>query len=350
MKTFLVLLLALCTHLSSVHSANETSCSATNCSCDPNKYTVTVKPPNPTVVCSSGLMTIYISKCQLEKSQFNSSNLALIDNTGPDCVGVDNLVDGEVKVTFHDPMSTGKCGNNITINSTHVIFFNILHIYPKESKIITRSNATAELSCAYPLVFPAQLNMTLKPIISTTLLSVPGAVGAMTVTMAAYIDSTFTTPVTADTVLYVEGTVYISVWIPNLEANSFSIKVKSIYAGPGGAEAGVGENYTLTTGSDGCPDPSYGVDLITVINNGNGSEARFSMKVFQITSKDYVNIYADVTICNATCVKFCSARSDDSFTYGNVARIGVELFAGKCFSMSWTLVSLILSLLFVKLI
>ncbi|XP_075054211.1 uromodulin-like [Mixophyes fleayi] len=304
------------------------------------------------------MMTIYISKCQLEKSQFSSSNLALIDNTGADCVGADYLVDGEVKVTFRDPMSIGKCGNNITINSTHVIFSNILHIYPNKSKIITRNNATAELSCAYPLIFPVQLNVTLKPILSTTELSVPGAVGVMTATMAAYTDSTFTTSVTADTVLYVEGTVYISVSIPNLEANTFSIKVIKIYAGPGGTAAGVGENYTLTTGSDGCPDPSYGVDLITVIHNGDSAEARFSMKVFQITGYDSVNIYADVTICNATCVSSCSVRSDDSFTYGNVARIGVELFAADTsfsgaidrFSMSWTLFSLILSLLFVKLI
>ncbi|XP_075706696.1 pancreatic secretory granule membrane major glycoprotein GP2-like [Rhinoderma darwinii] len=356
MKVLLTGLLALCTVLS-VHAVVEEACTGSNCTCDLTKYNASVTPPTPTINCANGNMTVYISKCQLQKSLFNTSNLALRDYTGPECASSEYLVGGEPQVTFHNPLNLAKCGNNVTLNATHAIYTNILHIYAEQHTLITRNNATANLSCIYPLNYPVMLNFTLKPVTSTTDISVPGVNGALTVTMNIYLESSFTSePITDTTVLTVEQTVYVQVWIPGLEADTFSVKVISLYVTPGGTEPEDGKMYNLTTGSNGCPNTEYGADIITVLQNGNSTEARFAMKVFKITGQDYVKLFADVTICTSNCAVACGSKSVRSSLPSNVASLSVELIAESKissgatdrFSLTWTLVSLISSLLFAK--
>ncbi|XP_073524617.1 pancreatic secretory granule membrane major glycoprotein GP2-like [Phyllobates terribilis] len=354
MKILLGLLLALCAFLS-VHAVTESCDPPANCTCDLSNYNSSVTPPTPTINCSNGVMTIYISKCQLEASLFNISNLALLNNTDPDCASKEYSVDGEFQVGFLNPMSSAKCGNSLTVNATHAIYSNILHIYAEQQAVITRNNATANLTCIYPLTYPVSLNITLKPVSGSTDIAVPGVTGTLNVIMTVYTDDAFTQQVTADTSLTVEQTVYIRVVMPELDANQFNIKVIRLYATPGGVDPTNGPVFNLTSGSDGCPDPQYGVGLISVLNNGNGTEARFAMKVFKITNNDYVQLYADVTICNSTCIVNCNQKSGKSSTPDNVATLNVELIADSnplsgamsCSSMSWTLVSLI-SLLIAK--
>ncbi|XP_056413430.1 pancreatic secretory granule membrane major glycoprotein GP2-like isoform X2 [Hyla sarda] len=354
MKSFLALLVALSTVLS-VYASEQLCEGSVDCNCDLSKYNSSVIPPNPTVNCSNGEMTIYISKCQLQKNLFNTSNLALNNLTGSECASRDYLVDGEVQVGFHNPMNTAKCGNTLLVNATHIIYSNILHIYAEQRTIVSRNNATVNLSCAYPLSFPVSLNVTLKPITGITGLSVPGVTGSFPITMAAFTDSSFTVPVTADTVLLVEQVIYIQVWIPNLQADSFAVKVIRLYATPGGSTPQDGLIFNLTSGIDGCPDPTYG-DQISVLQNGNGSLTRFALKVFKITGQDLLNLYADVTICTSACEANCIKKDLGSSAPENVATVRLPLEAQSDptsgatdrFSLSWTLVSLISSLLFAK--
>ncbi|XP_077154863.1 pancreatic secretory granule membrane major glycoprotein GP2-like [Ranitomeya variabilis] len=356
MKILLASLLALCTFLSA-HAVTQECGGSVNCTCNLNNYNSSMTPPSPTVNCSNGVMTIYISKCQLEKSLFNISNLALLNNTGPDCASLEYSVDGEFQVGFHNPMSTAKCGNKLEVNATHAIYSNILHIYPEELTVITRNNATANLSCVYPLIYPVSLNITLKPVSGSTDISVPGVTGALTVIMTVFVDDQFSQPVTADTVLTVAQTVYIQVLMPDLDADEFNIKVMRLYATPGATDPGTGLVFNLTSGSDGCPDPQYGVGVISVLNNGNGTEARFAMKVFQITNQVYVSLYAVVTICASNCAVNCNEKSGSSSTSDNVATIRLDLTADSSIydgasdrsSTSWSLVSLsLISLLIAK--
>ncbi|KAG8588740.1 hypothetical protein GDO81_006081 [Engystomops pustulosus] len=356
MKVLLALLLALCSVLT-VHAVTEQLCDASvNCTCDPTKYNTSVVPPNVTVSCPNGVMVIYISKCQLEKNLFNSTNLSLSNFTGYECASREYIVDGEIEVGFHNPLNSAKCGNNVTVNSTHVIYSNILYIYAAQRDIISRNNYTQELSCVYPLIYPVKLNVTLTPIVVTKPITVPGVTGQLEITMGVFIENTFTVMLTENAVVNVEDTLYIRVWMPTLEADTFSIKVIRIYATPGGTGPQDGMVFNLTSGFDGCPDPQYGIGLISVLQNGNGTEARFAMKVFKITNQDYVKLFADVTICPSACPSNCKERAGKSYLPDNVASLSVELTASDnlssgatdCFSMVWTLVSLISSLLFAK--
>ncbi|XP_040278169.1 alpha-tectorin-like [Bufo bufo] len=336
MKILLSLLLALCTVLS-VHAVDEQLCEGSgNCTCDLTKYNETVKPPCLTVQCTNGEMVIYIPKCQLEKNRFNTTSLSLSNYTGPECGSRNYLVNKEFQVGFHNPLNMAKCGNNVTVNSTHVVYTNVLHIYGNQSpKLITKNNASVSLSCIFPLKYNVQLNIPLKPKLSQTEITVPGVDGQLTVTMAVFTDPGFTIMADDTTTLYVE--------------------ILRLYATPGGSAPENGLVFNLTSGSDGCPDPQYG-ELISILNNGNGSEARFTMKVFKITNQELVQLYADVTICTSKCLSSCTQRIGKSNTPANMKTLTVELNAisnpisgaTDRFSLSWTLISLISSLLFVK--
>ncbi|XP_040193958.1 uromodulin-like 1 [Rana temporaria] len=359
MKCLLVLLLALC-HILPVYCADEIACGPSNCDCDLSKYNITVVPANVTVECSNGEMDIYISKCQLQKNNFNIYNLELSNNTGSECNNLNVSVNNEPQLAFHNPLAFGKCGNNITINESYVTFSNVLKIYTTSSHIITRNNVSVTVSCTFPLNYTITLNTTLKPKLTTAQLTIPGVFGAVTVLMALYKDDTFTEQITdANSDLSIDSYVYVGFNIPSLQASTFSIKVISIQAS---TLENSGDVYNLTKGPDGCPDPSFGTDLISVIQNGNGSEARFKLKVFKIANNDYVYLSARVTICSTVCLPQCNgariAKSGDTSSSQNVAVMEMDVFtsndytsgATDRFSKTSTSMLLISLLLFVKLI
>ncbi|KAM5180701.1 uromodulin-like [Mantella aurantiaca] len=359
MKCLLVLFLALCTLLS-VQCAEEVACVSNSCDCDLSKYIESVNPPNATVECHNGQMNLYISKCQLQKNRYNSSNLALSNNTGTECNSFEVSVLNEPQVAFHNPLAFGKCGNNITFTTTHVTFSNVLNIYAVSSNIVGRNNVSMFVSCTFPLNYTVMLNSTLKPKLTTAQITIPGVIGALTVIMALYTDETFSEAITdANADLSVESYIYVGFNIPDLNANSFSLKVINIYAS---SQQSGGDIFNLTTGVDGCPDPSLGADQISVIKNGIGSEARYKVKVFKIANSDYVYLFAQVTICTSACVPQCPGarigKSDDVSQSQNVATLQMDVFASKDFtsgaterfSKMSTSMLLIPSFLFMKLI
>uniref|UniRef100_A0A8C5LNZ3 ZP domain-containing protein n=1 Tax=Leptobrachium leishanense TaxID=445787 RepID=A0A8C5LNZ3_9ANUR len=357
MKVFLRLIFALCGVVPVLRAS--TSCASDEvydsnnnvCNCNTSFYTPQVSPPTPVIECSGGNMKLSISKCQLDISQFNASDLHL--NSG-NCLGT---VDNESNISnmvLTSPLRNGACGNILNINESHVTYSNTLFISPKINTIITRRYFNVSFSCSYPLKTTVSLNTTLKPVMGVSTITVPGANGQYIVTMLAWINEEFNEPLTEDTVVRVEDTIYISVIVPELDANFFALYVNRIYASasPGSTE------YNLL--SDGCPATGDAEGLMSVRQNGNGTEARFAMKVFKITSSDFVNLFADVSVCNGTCVKSCSIRSAKSEkSTGDTATVSVTLSAEDTlqyssstidrFSVPFTISSLFLSLLFVKL-
>uniref|UniRef100_A0A8C5LKS1 ZP domain-containing protein n=1 Tax=Leptobrachium leishanense TaxID=445787 RepID=A0A8C5LKS1_9ANUR len=201
------------------------------------------------------------------------------------------------------------------------------------------------------------LHTALKPVMGTHAIIVPGANGEFTVTMMAWEDGAFTIPLTDNSVVTVEDTIYISIIVPDVVADSFSVNVIRIYASATPGSSAI--QYDLLT--DGCPAEGLSHGLMGVTQNGNSFEALFAMKVFKISGSELVYLSADVSICNGTCEKDCSVRSfaPKSGTT-DIATVSMALFAEKTaqyssstfdrFSLPFTMGSLLLSLLFVKLV
>ncbi|CAH2306678.1 Hypothetical predicted protein [Pelobates cultripes] len=359
MKTFLWLLLALF-GVALVSSANATCASDeiadstnTTCNCNASKYNSSVTPPAPILQCTGGNMKISISKCQLEISQFDSSNLHLNNSTDVNCSATYEIINGTSQVVFISPLKTGSCGNVVTANNSNVTYSNTLYISPKISNIVSRNYFNVSFSCSFPLNISVALNSTLKPIIGSTQITVPEVNAVYTVNMLAFVKDDFTSPLTEEYALYVEDNVYISVNIPDLDGNAFSLIVDSIYAYPDNSNT---TSYELL--SNGCPAGGLTSGLMSVVNNGNGTEARVIMKAFQITGSTTVSLRAVVKICNATCVPTCNVRADSPAGSQNSAEVTLTLNAQDAtgdssgaldrFSMPWTLCLLLMSLMFVS--
>ncbi|XP_018432059.1 PREDICTED: alpha-tectorin-like [Nanorana parkeri] len=338
----------------SVACGNDEACNsgATDCLCNNTYYTYSAANPSPNVTCDGGKFNILVPKCWLEKNRYDTTNIRL-ENTS--CLALREVVNGIAQMGIHRALATTDCGTTAESNATHVTYRNRLYIFAKTSPIITRKNVVMNISCTYPLTINnVALNISLNPVLGSTEITVPGSNANFTVSMVAYTEDTFTTVLSAADPLYVEDIIYISVIIPDLDVNSFKLKVVRIYATGDGSDT---TQYNLL--ENGCPATSEAAGLLSVISNGNGTEAQFKLKVFQIATSSGVRLSADVVICKATdicvpdCFKAKSAKSEDGGATVSLILQPSERFAdfssASSFSMPWTLPALLFSWILVKL-
>ncbi|XP_056413419.1 pancreatic secretory granule membrane major glycoprotein GP2-like isoform X2 [Hyla sarda] len=304
--------------------------------------------PSPTIDCTGGQMSAYISKCWLEINGYNTTNIRLQNST---CVATRKIVNGAAMMIVHTPLTSTYCGNSVNTNSTYITYSNRLHIFAKTWPTATKQDVTLNFSCIFPLFLTIKLNFTVSPIVGATQITIPGTFAALTVNMVIYTDAEFTKLLTENDRVYLESTLYVSLIIPSLEVNTFKIKALDIYA----SASESGPTYYLL--EKGCPSTGITADLMSVLNNGNSSEARFAMKVFQISGSSTVNLSAKVKICTDDCQTNCTTNVKSSSNDDNTAIVKVFLTADEqfdhnsanCFIVSWQLNLLLSLVLLVKL-
>ncbi|KAJ1176244.1 hypothetical protein NDU88_001526, partial [Pleurodeles waltl] len=264
------------------------------CICNLSMYSSTVLPPNPTLRCLSGQIRLNVSRCQLERSGYDSSKLHLMDSS---CVGQRVVEDVAEIVVSTNPFSSA-CGNVMTVNDSHVIYSNNLNIPAKVfmSGVLTRNNISIGFDCSYPLMMPVSLFSIMNPAIGFIELNVHGVNTIMKPTMTAFIDSNFTVPYNESSMyLYTSNPLYLSMRLPEFEF--LYLLVKRMYATTINDLNAVPQFDLIT---DGCPSLDMN-DLVSVVHNGDSYQAQFVIQVFQITGSDSVYFFADVETCMETC-------------------------------------------------
>ncbi|XP_072282850.1 uromodulin-like [Pyxicephalus adspersus] len=361
MRITLLLSVVLCTAIAvsaSITCGSETCASdelcpsgGTACKCNTAQYTNIGLTPTANVTCENGKMNILVSKCWLEKNRYNSATVRLQSTS---CVAAREVVNDVAQLAFHQPLTVGDCGTTADANGTHVTYKNKLYIFGQTVPIQTRKDVVMDVSCSYPVNINVALNVTLHPIIGSTVINGPTSNGSFIANMMAFTDSEFSIHLSESDTLLVEDTLYISIVVPSLDSN-LKLKVLRIYASPDNSSS---IQYNLL--SNGCPDSGLTAGLLTVNSNGLGNEARFTMKVFQITNSNTVYLSADLQICADNCVPDCNSpsqsRSADSQSGGTVSMFleasdSDNYFAssGSDFPSSWTLSTLLFSWILMKL-
>ncbi|XP_077314451.1 uromodulin-like isoform X2 [Lithobates pipiens] len=325
------------------------------CQCNTTFYTFTPGSlPSPNLTCTGAKFNIQVSKCWLEKQGYKTSDIRL-NGTDSECLAVRELVDGKSEMTLHHPVTSSACNTVHVINSSHVTYTNLLSFFGKTDPIRITNDAVMNISCSYPLNISVTLNVTLRPIMGITEITGPTGNGSYAAVMIAYKESTYTTALSEDSTLTVEDIIYLSVGVPGLDVNTFKLKVVNIYASP--TDSSDQKYYLLR---DGCPSSQISPDQLTQAYNGNGTESRFAMKVFKITSSNTVYLYADLRLCTTDCSTTCTSRSKSDGSQDIAGRVGVYLDASDTsdyldtssasgFSMPWTLPALIFSWILMKL-
>ncbi|XP_077314454.1 pancreatic secretory granule membrane major glycoprotein GP2-like [Lithobates pipiens] len=327
----------------------------TACQCNTALYKLQ-RGVTPTInfTCTGAKFNIQVSKCWLEKNGYDTSDVRLNSNNIT-CLAGREVVDGISQMTLHRPLIFSDCNTEALLNETHVIYTNQLLIFGKTDPIRITNDAVLDISCAYPLNVNAKLNVTLRPVIGTTVINGPTANASYVAVMVAFKDSTYTTPLSDANTLKVEETIYISVKVPDLDANTFKLKVVNIYASPTNSS---NQKYYLL--KNGCPGSYVPPDQLTVESNGVGIESRFPMKVFKISNSDVVYLYADLALCTTDCNSICASQSKDASSPDIAGSVSIFLDASENnyyldtssasgFSMPWTLPALIFSWILMKL-
>ncbi|XP_078539559.1 uromodulin-like [Lissotriton helveticus] len=256
------------------------------------------KPPDPSLQCLSGSMKLSVSRCQLEKSKFDSANLHLLK---PSCTGV-REVNGTALVVVTTTTSSTACGNILSFSAdgSSVVYSNNLTIpgMVSPSGVIARQNYVYNFSCSYPIKnIPASLLTAIHPIVGSASIPLPGGVGSVSVLIYAFTDASFTTAYTESSTLKVQDLLYLTVIAPELNADDFSLRVDRLFV-TGTSSATDLPQFDLIT--SGCPDSQNG-DLATIVKNGDTTEAQFTVQVFKIATSDVLYFHASVEICEGKC-------------------------------------------------
>ncbi|XP_078540139.1 pancreatic secretory granule membrane major glycoprotein GP2-like isoform X2 [Lissotriton helveticus] len=180
------------------------------CDCDLSLYTRSAVPPTPRLECLSGNMSLTISRCQLEKDHYDYSGLHLWDSS---CRGVADITNSNATIIVRSELMANACGNQVSVNGSHVIFSNVLIIPGRvlRSGIVTRNNVTFSFSCAYHTTTLAALG---TPVHVTPLpkeVSVPDVAGDLEPEMKLFKDKEFVIPFGVSETFPVDETLNVTI-------------------------------------------------------------------------------------------------------------------------------------------
>lgn len=243
----------------------------------------------------------------------------------------------------------------LEINSIYTTYSNILEI-PAASinGIIYVPHLIYNFSCSYPRNILASLATEVNAISSTLTLSLGGASGVITVTMAGFWDSSYTVPITTLQQLDVGTTIYFGLSAASLDYGTFVLRADSCYATPVN-DPNSQNRVNLITG--GC-SADQGVTT-QVLMNGESMSVFFSAETFAFNGYSAVYFFCNTRLCakaggNCTTCGSGVGRTAESSGTINVGPYTLSEIPDFSFApqtvVSWTLlVSSLMALLSIRL-
>ncbi|OCT64257.1 hypothetical protein XELAEV_18045359mg [Xenopus laevis] len=222
-----------------------------------------------------------------------------------------------------------ECRNTITKTDAMVTFGNTIHLPPDSSPVI--EEIFVNVKCSYPLNINVSLESVLTPDLSTINMNI-GANGKITVGMALYKDSGYSTPYEEAVVkISTKSLLYVGVFIKEYQP-LFHIVLKNCFATPTNNIYNPTKYFII---ENGCPNTYDGT--ISVSANGISTEAQFSLQIFRFIGEyTAVFLHCEVYLCEKTllCSPSCprsGLRSETHESQG-VLRVGPIVLqgAGNC--------------------
>ncbi|XP_073526774.1 pancreatic secretory granule membrane major glycoprotein GP2-like [Phyllobates terribilis] len=305
----------------------------------------------PIVNCGSNIITVSLNNCLLQSLGYDVTTLQL-NNNSVSCVNTyTEVISNQTMQTIQALPMSGWCGNEVTTDSLKVYYTNVVHIGLQNKSVITVNPTNISFSCSYNLTIQTGLVATIKPSLSTVNISVSGE-GTVVLTMDAYWDQQYTTPVLQNEDVPVGSNVYLGIVSDLVDTSKFVLRLESCYATP---DNNINNVNRVAIVSGGCP-ANQGITA-EVQENGLSSEARVKFNSFAFQGQPLVYISCVVRLCdkNTTCTGCNAARTSDN---SGTAMLQIPLnfvddyinSASNTVASSWALLaSSLLTYLFVKL-
>ncbi|MEE6513918.1 hypothetical protein FKM82_021783 [Ascaphus truei] len=246
------------------------------------------------MTCAGPNMTVSVDKNLLEYLRYNPAASYL--SSDPGCTGASiTTLSGKRMYSLTVSTITGRCGNKMSTNSSHVTYSNMLHIPASTSSgIVSVNNISLNISCSYALNMQTSLATVLHPVMSTENLTVESSGIEGAATIAAYINPTYTSPLQQEQQdqLTVGSTLYfgMSVQFPD---PIFVLRVERCFATPNNDPNDPIQVELIRGGCSIGEGPYVKLDA-----NGEATEVRFSIVSFAFQGHNNVYIFCNARMCN----------------------------------------------------
>eukprot|EP00079_Xenopus_tropicalis_P033033 XP_017946804.1 PREDICTED: thyroid hormone down-regulated protein (gene 18) isoform X1 [Xenopus tropicalis] len=268
------------------------------CACNDSAYSgKTIADFSPSVSCNTVTMTISVSQCLLAHLGYDYTNMHLLNSSLAACrYSYSEIINNSSVRKVQLRVEDGWCGTIMTFDSTKLYYKNSLYIGIQNKSIITVSPMLLNFTCSYNLTMETSLIYALKPIQNTVTLPGPNGTGSYALTMAAYLNPNFISPIQADDTVEVGTLIYLGLFVANADGTAFSLRVEECYATPTNDPTDVNRVYIVRGG---CAYTNDGVESV-VKENGKSLEAQIQVSTFSFQGQLDVFIFCNATLCPKT--------------------------------------------------
>ncbi|KAM9305533.1 uromodulin-like [Gastrophryne carolinensis] len=248
---------------------------------------------HPVLSCGNLEIKASFTKCQLEGSNLNTSNIHLRDKN---CIGFPDYSNTST-ISVLSLLKSGVCGNELENNKTHVIIKNTIFLSLNTGSSLGGEDfLSIDYSCVYPLDMVLSLSTALVPFASSVNSSI-GGTGDFLITMALYQDSGYTSVYEGSEVLLTSKTnLYIGIILKSGDTSQLTVQMKNCFATPTSNQNSTSKYYIIR---ESCPSKQD--SSINVIENGQSQKGRFSVQLFgYLKDTNVAYLHCQVHICNKT--------------------------------------------------
>ncbi|OCT94469.1 pancreatic secretory granule membrane major glycoprotein GP2 [Xenopus laevis] len=319
---------------------NEATCVCNNSAYSGKKFS----DFSPSLSCQSNIMVISVSQCLLTYLGYDYTNIHLLNDSDSCNIHYPEIINNNRVESMQLKVKSGWCGNTMTFDSSKLYYKNSLYIGVQNKSIITVNPMTLNFTCSYNMTMETSLIFALKPVLSTVSILGPNGSGSYALTMSAYKNPDYTSPIQADDTVEVGSHIYLGLFVNDADGTAFSLRVEECYATPTNEPSDINKVYIVRGGC------AYTNDVDSVVEeNGKALEARIKLSTFSFQDQTNVYIFCNAMLCpnttNNQCDKCTSnlktvrASSNYAQTMINIPLDDFRYFnSGSQTAVSWTLV------------
>lgn len=272
---------------------------------------------NSVVECRANQLKISIDSCAFKHARFHDPGNAFM--AGPNfasyAAGESNtckpaVSDDGTEYYFNINDDLRDCDTLVTNNGTHVTYEQaVQYVSGTSNSVITRvRRMKVNFTCIFDLEVTLTMEHAVKPIVEHFEVDMGNTVGTFDVSMGLYTDVTYSSLVTGEFEIDVSDILYVGVYMD--EESTMLMQLQSCWATPS-SDAKDTTQYTFIDDFCGDDDEINVYQSLEVFQNGQSSDARFSLEAFSFQSNNGGEVYLHcmARICDPeseTCEPDCS--------------------------------------------
>ncbi|KAI4899396.1 hypothetical protein NFI96_017007, partial [Prochilodus magdalenae] len=255
------------------------------CFCNPSHPAPRDESYDSRETCESSSGTMSLSRCQLFEAGFPTNVLHLSD---PSCHAT--LQNG--RLVFHFDNDEHICGTNLTANSTHFIYENLIRGGADSTggPISRKKRLELRFSCVYQLSQKLTMDTEFNPLQSIVHKNLPDGQGLYQIRIIPYQDAAFSHPYNGKVDIEVDQRIYVEVTVQGVDGRQIATVIDSCWATPVNDQ-----NYAVRWDLiiNKCPNPED--DTVDILQNGVSTNSRFSFRMFTF-SDNYSKVFLHCAI------------------------------------------------------